>query len=178
MGRVGRPKKELTPTDIEKMNLTDDIVNQLKFNAKLSEDQIQILKNTLDNTPAFVGVPSDEEKTIYTNFADSLMNAVANRCSDSTIALSEENVLSGLDSIVEENYYAECIQNVPDLISIFISGNYRYHTKTKISTEVVRDFRQWFGRVPSRTKDVILKSLRARLKMVAIFDPIEDSMPF
>ena len=136
------------------------------------------LKNTLDNTPAFVGVPSDEEKTIYTNFADSLMNAVANRCSDSTIALSEENVLSGLDSIVEENYYAEWIQNVPNLISIFISGNYRYHTKAKISTEVVRDFRQWFGRVPSRTKDVILKSLRARLKMVAIFDPIEDSMPF
>ena len=106
------------------------------------------------------------------------MNAVANRCSDSTIALSEENVLSGLDSIVEENYYAEWIQNVPNLISIFISGNYRYHTKAKISTEVVRDFRQWFGRVPSRTKDVILKSLRARLKLVAIFDSIEDSMPF
>ncbi len=136
------------------------------------------LKNTLDNTPAFVGVPSDAEKAIYTNFADSLMNAIANRRSDSTIALSEENVLSGLDSIVEENYYAEWIQNVPNLISLFISGNYRYHTKAKISTEVVRDFRQWFGRVPSRTKDVILKSLRARLKMVAIFDPIEDSIPF
>lgn len=135
------------------------------------------LKNTLDNTPACIGVPSDEEKAIYTNFADSLMNAIANRSSDSTIALSEENVLSGLDSIVEENFYVEWIQNVPNLISIFISGNYRYRTNAKISTEVVRDFRQWFGRVPSRAKGIVLKSLRARLKMVTIFDPIED-IPF
>ena len=135
------------------------------------------LKNTLDNTSAFVGVPSDDEKAIYTNFADSLMNAISNRRSDSTIALSEENVLSGLDSIVEENYYTEWIQNVPNLISVFISGNYRYHTNAKITTDVVRDFRQWFGSVPSRTKGIILKSLRARLQMVAILDPIED-IPF
>ena len=136
------------------------------------------LKNTLDNKPTFVGIPSDEEKAIYTNFADSLMNAISNRRSDSAIALSEENVLSGLDSIIEENYYAEWIQNVPNLISVFISGNYRYHTTAQIATEVVRDFRQWFGRVPSRTKEVILKSLHARLQMADIFDPIDDVMPF
>ena len=33
MGRRGRPPKNLTPIDKSKMQLTDDIVNALKYNA-------------------------------------------------------------------------------------------------------------------------------------------------
>ena len=49
-GRRGRPRKDLTPLDREKMQLTDDIVNKLKYNAKLTDEQIFILKQTLDDT--------------------------------------------------------------------------------------------------------------------------------
>ena len=50
MGRRGRPRKNLTPLDKEKMQLTDDIVNALKYNGDLSNDQIMLLKQTLDDT--------------------------------------------------------------------------------------------------------------------------------
>lgn len=49
-GRRGRPRKDLTPMDVQKMQLTDDIVNKLKYNAKLSDEQIFLLKQTLDDT--------------------------------------------------------------------------------------------------------------------------------
>ena len=49
-GRRGRPRKDLTPLDKAKMQLTYDIVNKLKYNAKLSDEQIFLLKQTLDDT--------------------------------------------------------------------------------------------------------------------------------
>ena len=51
MARRGRPRKNLTPIDKEKMQLTDDIVNQLKYNSELSDEQIFLLKKKLVNIP-------------------------------------------------------------------------------------------------------------------------------
>lgn len=48
--RRGRPKKDITPLDREKMQLTDDIINKLRYNAKLTDEQIFLLKQTLDDT--------------------------------------------------------------------------------------------------------------------------------
>ena len=47
MARRGRPRKNLTPIDKEKMQLTDDIVNQLKYNSELSDEQIFLLKENI-----------------------------------------------------------------------------------------------------------------------------------
>lgn len=49
MARRGRPRKDLTPLDKEKMQLTDDIINQLKLKGELTNDQIMLLKKTLDD---------------------------------------------------------------------------------------------------------------------------------
>ena len=50
MGRRGRPRKSLTPIEKEKLQLTDDVVNQLKMTAALSPEQIVQLKKVLDDT--------------------------------------------------------------------------------------------------------------------------------
>lgn len=50
MAKRGRPKKELSPIEREKNQFADDIVNKLKYNAKLSDEQIFLLKRTLDDT--------------------------------------------------------------------------------------------------------------------------------
>ena len=46
--RQGRPRKEWTNKDIEKMEITDDVISQLKYNAGLSPEQVETLKKTLD----------------------------------------------------------------------------------------------------------------------------------
>ena len=48
--RRGRPRKEWSSVDKEKLRLTDDIVEQLRFNAMLSDDQMEVLRSTLDDT--------------------------------------------------------------------------------------------------------------------------------
>lgn len=62
MARRGRPRKNLTPVDKEKMRFADDIVSQLKYNAKLSEEQVALLKQTLDET--FKGYDLEKQKDI------------------------------------------------------------------------------------------------------------------
>lgn len=48
MARVGRPRKDLTPIEKEKMELSDDILNIVKYNAKLDDSQTDILKKALE----------------------------------------------------------------------------------------------------------------------------------
>lgn len=50
MGRKGRPRKEWTAIDKEKMALTDDIINSIRYNAKLNSEQIEMIKSELDKT--------------------------------------------------------------------------------------------------------------------------------
>lgn len=46
--RKGRPRKDWTPLDVEKIQLADDIVNQLKL-CGLTDEQLNKLKDTLDD---------------------------------------------------------------------------------------------------------------------------------
>ena len=50
MGRRGRPRKDITPIEKERLQITDDVVNQLRMNAMLTPEQIVELKKVLDDT--------------------------------------------------------------------------------------------------------------------------------
>lgn len=50
MPKRGRPKKNRDPIDVERTQMSDDIVNMVKFNAKLNDEQIFILRRALDDT--------------------------------------------------------------------------------------------------------------------------------
>ena len=70
MGRRGRPRKSITPIEKEKLQITDDIVNQIRMSAVLSQDQIVELKKALDDTLASYNMTkkysddNTEERTI------------------------------------------------------------------------------------------------------------------
>ena len=74
--RQGRPRKEWTNKDIEKMEITDDVINQLKYNAGLSPEQVETLKKTLDDTLKQYNlekeVVKDEDKSIKDINAEAL----------------------------------------------------------------------------------------------------------
>ena len=48
MARVGRPRKNLTPIEKEKIELSDDILNVVKYNAKLNDSQTDVLRKALE----------------------------------------------------------------------------------------------------------------------------------
>lgn len=49
MAKRGRPKKHIDPLEVERNQLSEDIVNMVKYNAKLTDEQIFILQRTLDD---------------------------------------------------------------------------------------------------------------------------------
>ena len=112
MARRGRPRKDLTPIDKEKMQLTDDIVNQLKFNANLTKEQIELLKNTLDDTFRTYDLEkqdniSDEEKSIkdinHQALEDFLQSKKAEAKSQTTI-YNYGNELGKLFTVINKDY--------------------------------------------------------------------------
>jgi membrane-associated HD superfamily phosphohydrolase len=112
MARRGRPRKDLTPIDKEKMQLTDDIVNQLKFNANLTKEQIELLKNTLDDTFRIYDLEkqdniSDEEKSIkdinHQALEDFLQSKKAEAKSQTTI-YNYGNELGKLFTVINKDY--------------------------------------------------------------------------
>lgn len=135
------------------------------------------LKNMLNEKPVLNSSPND--KQIYSAFVDPLLDIISSRESMSEIVVSEESILSGLDAIIEENFYEETVRNTQHLINVFITPGWRYFPNRSIEIEAVRNFREWFGRAPEKIKNIILKSLRARLETIKIVDPTtEVNMPF
>lgn len=57
--RRGRPPKSLTDSDINQQKISDEILTQLSFEG-LSDDQIEILKSTLDTTLKQYAIKKDE----------------------------------------------------------------------------------------------------------------------
>ena len=74
--RQGRPRKEWTNKDIEKMEITDDVISQLKYNAGLTPEQVETLKKTLDDTLKQYNlekeIVKDEDKSIKDINAEAL----------------------------------------------------------------------------------------------------------
>ena len=64
--RMGRKGKDYTEEDKDRQRISDEIFDQLQYNSGLSEDQIEQLKSTLDNTLKQYAIQKDEqsEKTI------------------------------------------------------------------------------------------------------------------
>lgn len=111
MGRRGRPRKNLTPLDKEKMQLTDDIVNALKYNGDLSNDQIMLLKQTLDDTFKSYDLEKQEEssedrsiKDINNEAIKAFLQSKRAESKSKTTIYNYGNELSKLFAIINKDY--------------------------------------------------------------------------
>ena len=118
MARRGRPRKNLTPIDKEKMQLTDDIVNQLKYNSELSDEQIFLLKKTLDDTFKSYDlekqVDSKEKsiKDINQQALDDFLKSKKAESKSKTTIYNYGNELSKLFTIINKDYRLLTAQDI------------------------------------------------------------------
>ena len=118
MGRRGRPPKNLTPIDKSKMQLTDDIVNALKYNANLTQEQIEILKSTLDDTfksydlEKQVGSEEKSIKDINQQALDDFLKSKKAESKSKTTIYNYGNELSKLFTIINKDYRLLTAQDI------------------------------------------------------------------
>lgn len=121
MARVGRPRKNITPIDKSKLELTDDLVNQLKLNAKLSNDQIALLRNTLEDTLKSYDLekqhvaandPNASIRDINKEAMDSFLQSKRAESKSKTTIYNYGNELSKLFMIINKDYRKITAQDI------------------------------------------------------------------
>ena len=121
MARRGRPKKTLSPIDVEKNELTDSIVDQVKYNCKLTDEQIFYLRRTLDDTLKGYDLEkvrtSDEGKSIKDINAEAVrdfLNSKKAEAKSKTTIYNYGNELSKLFLIINKDYRDITAQDIRD----------------------------------------------------------------
>lgn len=130
------------------------------------------VRSSIDEWQAWSDV-SETDRAEYGKFADIMMSILVERSADSAISVDEESLLSKLDAVLEANAFECYLPNPSSLTRIFISGQYRYKSNTKVPLDTLRSFRKWFSQLNTKKRSMVLSSLRSRLSNIKIENPFE-----
>lgn len=122
---------------------------------------------------------SDEDRQIYTTFADNLMAAVNHFTSDYKPLENEDEIMKGLLKIVEDSALEYLIQDNAQLIGTFVNNSFNYSTKPFISVEVIIEFIEMLRRFTPFQKKIVFNNIKSRLNNVKVIYALDDDdLPF
>lgn len=119
---------------------------------------------------------SDEDRAIYREFTESVYGVLAEFTEKPNLNLNVPNVLEGLQQLLESNCLNESVQNVSELIGVFVNSNYRYYGSRYVSVEAINKFYNWFVSKDEIFQNIILKNIKNRLLSRPV--KTEDELPF
>ncbi len=119
---------------------------------------------------------SDEDRAVYREFTESVYGVLAEFTEKPNLNLNVPNVLEGLQQLLESNCLNESVQNVSELIGIFVNSNYRYYGSRYVSVEAINKFYNWFVSKDETFQNIILKNIKNRLLSRPV--KTEDELPF
>lgn len=119
---------------------------------------------------------SDEDRAIYREFTESVYGVLAEFTEKPNINLTVPNVVEGLQQLLESNCLNESVQNVSELIGVFVNSNYRYYGSRDVSVEAINKFYNWFISKDEAFQNIILKNIKNRLLSRPV--KTEDELPF
>lgn len=119
---------------------------------------------------------TDEEKFLYTNIAEFLMNVCKSVEPTTKYKDDIDLITKSLDDLLWKSVLEEYIQNNSLFIGCFIYPPYRYYLKPIVPTKTFEDFTKWWKKLSIDRKKVVLNNLWLR------FDTIKrenkDDLPF
>ena len=119
---------------------------------------------------------SDDDKIIYREFTESVYGVLAEFSETPNIELNISNVLEGLQQLLESNCLNESVQNVTELIGVFVKSGYRYYNTRYVDVEAIYNFYNWFISKDEPFQKVILKNIKNRLLSRPI--KVGEELPF
>jgi serine/threonine protein kinase len=122
----------------------------------------------------------DYEKGIYRRFVGELIPLYASMDGTQRYVLDIDKITSDLENIHRSQMLEDTIQNIGELIGIFVSGGCSYWTKLEVSVEVVKEFANWFRQLPLDKQKIVLTHIWKRLDGVKreIKKSSDDDLPF
>lgn len=121
-------------------------------------------------------IVSEEDKEIYADFMDRLINCIHWYDEKVQVEKNLYNILSGINEILELNCFDYDIQDNSKLIEVFVKSKFTVNEKKKIKVESVNNFYHWILSKEASVQEIIIKNIVNKLNTIRIIDV--DNLPF
>ncbi len=119
---------------------------------------------------------SEEDKTIYNEFVNELLNCIEYCASQPYFETTPSTIIEGIESVLNDNCFNYEISRNNVLISVFLKTDYSYYTSRTINVQTVQNFYDWINNKGEDYQQVVVKNLINRLSSIKV--RIEEKLPF
>ena len=132
-----------------------------KMMAKKPEDRYASfgdIKKAIDQNAFSSLSVTDEEKRIYTNFANAIYSIIGEYTDSPTFNNDCNNIISKLNTVLSNNIFETYISNTTEVVSAFVNAGYTYN-HSNILVEDVANFCEWLTNSNDNKKNIIIRNL-------------------
>lgn len=126
------------------------------------------IKNMICNRDFSILEISEEDKEIYRSFSNELCNTISCFLDEKTFSTNIQNIEFKLAEVIQHNCFEELIVNIPELISVFIPGTYRYYSRRNVYVYTLKQFYTWFTNLSEESKELVINNLNWKLSQIEI----------
>lgn len=101
---------------------------------------------------------TDEEKRIYTNFADAIYSVIGEYTDSPSFNNDCNSIISKLNTILSNNIFETYISNTTEVVSAIVNVGYTYN-HSNILVEDVANFCEWLTNSNDNKKNIIIRNL-------------------
>ena len=123
---------------------------------------------------------SDDERSIYIEFADSLYDSISKFTSTPEFIYDIEDIRISLEKVVKISSLEYYVQRNDEVISCFVNASFIYNSKSMIESDVLINFYRLLVDSTNSKRNIIVNSIIARLKNVPVEIEVKslDVLPF
>ena len=145
-----------------------------KMMSKKPEDRyssFEEVKKAIDQNAFSSLSVTDEEKRIYSNFADAVYSIIGEYTDSPSFNNDCNSIISKLNAILSNNIFETYISNTTEVVSAIVNVGYTYN-HSNILVEDVANFCEWLTNSNDNKKNIIIRNLINKIsnKPVEKFD--------
>lgn len=120
---------------------------------------------------------SDDEKNIYRDFSDSILEKISEYNSEYDPINSVEKIIENIANILRKNSLEYYIQNNSELVQCFIKNSFTYNNRNNIEKNKVEKFYKWLISLPNNKKINVIENINTKLSNIKVNKGYDD-LPF
>lgn len=166
---------EYSITDFKYDNI---LIKMTQFNSSERYQSFREIEENIYQEKMLDNPFSENEKVIYQDFADSIMDIITSVINNYNIIDDIIEVNKRLDEILHNCFLEDTLQNNSALISCFMSNKFLFNEEKIIPTSLIKKFIKLYSSTTDDNKRILLNGLIARFKTIPIYYYADDDLPF
>ena len=120
---------------------------------------------------------SDKDRQIYQDLTNLVYRSLTSYTTEPRFNTDCAVFISRLEKALATNLFETVIQKNADVIGSIVDCGYCYNNGVDISTEIVRNFLDWFRASTPQSQILVLNNFISKISDIAVVEP-EPELPF